>query len=84
MADNTARTIAAPAFRVEGGALVLLLPAGCCCRLRPGHLAHDRGSHAVTSAAGIYHCCGKVQEPPEARFTGSYLAFRETLKKPST
>ena len=35
MADNTARTIEAPAFRVEGGALVLL-PAGCAAAYAPG------------------------------------------------
>ena len=36
MADNTARTIEAPAFRIDGGALVLLLPAGCAAAYAPG------------------------------------------------
>jgi len=36
MADNTARTIEAPAFRIDGGALVLLLPAGCGAAYAPG------------------------------------------------
>ena len=36
MADNTARTIEAPAIRVDGGALVLLLPAGCAAAYAPG------------------------------------------------
>jgi len=36
MADGGARTIEAPAFRVEGGALVLVLPAGCAAAYAPG------------------------------------------------
>jgi hypothetical protein len=36
MADNTARTIEARAFRIDGGALVLLLPAGCAAAYAAG------------------------------------------------
>lgn len=36
MADNSAREIEAPAFRVEHGALVLVLPAGCAAAYAPG------------------------------------------------
>jgi len=36
LGDGTARTIEAITFRVEGGALVLLLPAGCVAAFAPG------------------------------------------------
>jgi hypothetical protein len=35
MADKTARTIEARGFRVEGGALVLVLPLGCAAAYAP-------------------------------------------------
>jgi hypothetical protein len=35
LADKTARTIEARGFRVEGGALVLVLPAGCAAAYAP-------------------------------------------------
>lgn len=36
MADNSTRSIEAPGFRVEHGALVLVLPAGCAAAYAPG------------------------------------------------
>jgi len=36
MADNSSAVIEAPAFRVEHGALVLVLPAGCAAAYAPG------------------------------------------------
>jgi hypothetical protein len=36
MSDKTTRTIRAAAFRVEGGALVLVLPAGAAAAYAPG------------------------------------------------
>jgi len=36
MTDGGVRTIEAPGFRVEGGALVLVLPAGCAAAYAPG------------------------------------------------
>jgi hypothetical protein len=36
LADKTARTIEARGFRVEGGALVLVLPLGCAAAYAPG------------------------------------------------
>jgi hypothetical protein len=36
MADNTTRNVEALGFRVEGGALVLLRPAGCVAAFAPG------------------------------------------------
>lgn len=36
MADKTTRTIEAHGFRVEGGALVLVLPLGCAAAYAPG------------------------------------------------
>ncbi len=36
MADRSTRSIEAPAFRVEGGALVLVLPAGLAAAYAPG------------------------------------------------
>jgi hypothetical protein len=35
LADKTARTIEARGFRVEGGALVLVQPAGCAAAYGP-------------------------------------------------
>lgn len=36
LGDGSTRTIEAAAFRVEGGALVLMLPAGCAAAFAPG------------------------------------------------
>jgi hypothetical protein len=36
MADKTARVVEAHGFRVEGGALVLVLPLGCAAAYAPG------------------------------------------------
>ena len=36
MADSSCRSIEAPAFRVEHGALVLVLPAGLAAAYAPG------------------------------------------------
>jgi hypothetical protein len=36
LTDNTPRTITAHGFRVEGGALVLVLPLGCAAAYAPG------------------------------------------------
>jgi hypothetical protein len=36
VADKTTRTIEAHSFRVEGGALVLVLPLGCAAAYAPG------------------------------------------------
>lgn len=36
LADGEARTVAAHGFRVEHGALVLVLPAGCVAAWAPG------------------------------------------------
>lgn len=36
MADQSTRSIEAPAFRVEHGALVLVLAAGCAAAYAPG------------------------------------------------
>jgi len=36
MADKTTRTVEARGFRVEGGALILNLPAGCAAAFAPG------------------------------------------------
>jgi hypothetical protein len=48
MADKTTRTIEARGFRVEHGALVLVLPVGCAAAYAPSTWltieAHDIGS----------------------------------------
>lgn len=45
MADNSVREIEAPAFRVEGGALVLVLPAGLAAAYAPGEWRKIEGDH---------------------------------------
>ncbi|MFO1160929.1 MAG: hypothetical protein U1E60_18965 [Reyranellaceae bacterium] len=36
LSDNTVKTVEAAAIRVEGGALVLVMPAGCVAAWAPG------------------------------------------------
>jgi hypothetical protein len=36
MADKTSRVVEARGFRIEGGALVLVLPLGCAAAYAPG------------------------------------------------